>query len=63
MTTLSFLVWIVWAVAGFAILYKMAASRGRHPLRWGVFGAVTFVIALIALLVAGTSDDFEPQET
>ena len=63
MTTLSFVMWIVWAVAGFAILYKMATSRGRHPIRWAVFGAVTFVIALIAILIAGKSDEFEPQET
>ena len=63
MTTFSLIVWLVWAVAGFAILFKMATSRGRHPLRWGVFGAVTFVIALIAILISGRSDDFEPQET
>ncbi len=47
----------VWVVLGFAILYSMAKSRGRNPILWGLFGAITFIIALIVILIAGNSDD------
>lgn len=53
MDTTVWIVWIVWIVLGFAVLYKMAQSRGRNPIGWGIFGAITFLIALIAILIAG----------
>ena len=57
MDTQTLVIWIVMAVVGFGVLFKMAQSRGRNPVLWGVFGAVTLVIALIAILIAGKSDD------
>lgn len=51
------LVSIVWVVVGFAILYSMAGSRGRNQIGWGIFGAITFLIALIAILIAGPAKD------
>jgi ABC-type Co2+ transport system permease subunit len=61
MSTVSIVVTVVWAVAGFAILYKLATSRGRNPILWGLFGAVAFLIALIVILVAGKSDNYQPR--
>lgn len=46
---------ILWIVLGFLILHGMARSRGRNPIAWGIFGAITFLIALIAILIAGPS--------
>jgi hypothetical protein len=46
----------VWIVLGFTVLYKMAQSRGRNPIGWGIFGAITFLIALIAILIAGPAE-------
>ena len=57
MDALQIIIPIVWVVIGFTVLYKMAESRGRRPVLWGVFGAITFLIALIAILVVGPSDD------
>lgn len=48
---------IIWAVVGFAVLYSMAKSRGRNPILWAIFGALTFVVALVVILIAGPSDD------
>jgi hypothetical protein len=43
--------------AGFVLLFWMADSRGRHRVGWGIFGAVFFLIAVIAILIAGPSKD------
>jgi hypothetical protein len=59
--TVSIVIAIAWAVAGVAILYKLATSRGRNPILWGLFGAVAFLIALIVILIAGKSDDYQPR--
>jgi ABC-type Co2+ transport system permease subunit len=60
MSTATWIIWIAWIVIGFTVLYKMAQSRGRNPIGWGVFGAITFLIALIAILIAGPSKDRAP---
>ena len=56
----TYIVWAVVAVVFFAILYKMAGSRGRNPILWGVLGAAFTLVALIVLLVVGRSDDYQP---
>lgn len=56
MDTTVLIITALWIVIGFVVLYKMAQSRGRNPLGWGIFGALTFVIALIAILIAGPSE-------
>jgi hypothetical protein len=55
--TTSLIIWAAVAVIGFTVLFKMAQSRGRNPLGWGIFGAIAFLIALIAILIAGPADD------
>jgi hypothetical protein len=57
MDTTSLIIWAVVAVVGFTVLFKMAQSRGRNPLGWGIFGALAFLIALIAILIVGPTDD------
>ena len=56
MDTTYLIIAAAWIVIGFAVLYKMAQSRGRDPIGWGIFGAITFLIALIAILIAGPSE-------
>ena len=56
MDTTYLIIGAAWAVIGFAVLYKMAQSRGRSPVGWGIFGAITFLIALIAILIAGPAE-------
>ena len=51
------LIYVFWFVIGFAVLYAMAGSRGRNQFWWGIFGAIFFVIALVALLIAGPARD------
>ena len=55
MSTTYWIISIAWVVIGFTVLYKMAQSRSRNPIGWGIFGAITFLIALIAILIAGPS--------
>jgi hypothetical protein len=61
MDTTFWIIWAAWIVIGFTVLYKMAQSRGRNPIGWGIFGAITFLIALIVLLIAGPAGDRETQ--
>jgi hypothetical protein len=56
MSTTTWIIWAAWIVIGFAVLFKMAQSRGRNPIGWGIFGALTFLIALIVILIAGPSE-------
>jgi hypothetical protein len=56
MDTLSIIIWIASALIGFVLLYKMAQSRGRNPVGWGIFGAVTLLIALIVILIVGKKE-------
>ena len=44
---------MIWVVVGYVVLYVMAKSRGRNPIGWGFFGALTFLIAVVAILIAG----------
>ena len=44
---------VIWVMIGYAVLYTMAKSRGRNPVGWGFFGALTLIIAVIAILIAG----------
>jgi cell division protein FtsW (lipid II flippase) len=55
----TYVIWAVSAVIGFVILFLMAKSRGRNPILWGIFGAVALLIALIAILIVGKSDEYE----
>jgi uncharacterized membrane protein YoaK (UPF0700 family) len=56
-SAVTYIVPVVWAVLGFAILFSMAKSRGRNPVLWGIFGALTLIIALIVILIVGPADD------
>lgn len=51
------LIYVFWFVVGFGVLYTMAGSRGRNQAWWGIFGAFFFLIALIAILIAGPARD------
>ena len=57
METWWWIVWVGWIVVGFAVLYTMAKGRGRNPILWGIFGAISFLIALIAILIVGPAKD------
>lgn len=57
MQWITVLVAAAWIIVGFLVLSSMARSRGRNPVGWGIFGAIAFLIALIAILIAGPSED------
>jgi hypothetical protein len=44
---------MIWVVVGYVVLYLMAKKRGRNAVGWGFFGALTFLIALIVILIVG----------
>ena len=44
---------MLWVVVGYVVLYLMAKKRGRNAVGWGFFGALTFLIALVVLLIVG----------
>ena len=63
MSTGIWIFYALWAVVGFVVLYMMANSRGRNPILWGIFGAITFLIAVIAILIAGDAKESPPAPT
>jgi hypothetical protein len=53
---------LVTSVAFGAITGKMARNRGRSFWLWGLFGSVSFVIAMIALAIAGRAAGSSPDQ-
>jgi hypothetical protein len=56
-STAQYLIYVGTAVVFFIILFSMARSRGRNPVLWGIFGALTNLVALIVILIVGRADD------